>query len=412
MENMASLFLVQGANYILPLVTFPYLVRVLSIEKFGLIAFAVAFIQYFVVFVDYGFNLTATREISINRNDFKKVSKIFWEVYAIKFILMLLSFGILVCIVAFIPRFKVENYLFFICFLAVWGNFLFPIWFFQGIEKIKLIAVFNLVAKIMFTIAIFVFVKNENDYLKAAALQTGGVLFAGVGAFIYAVAKYPIKFALPKYSDIKRGLREGQSIFMTIMSSTLVNSTNIFILGLFADNKTVGIFAIADKIVRVFINMCGPISSAIFPRVSKLFSESREKALIFIKKMLIYGIMMFLLLCILLFISADYLVSLITGENIKIIAVLIRIMAIVPLTIFIDNLYGTQVLINIGRENQFMKAVLIPGVISIIMSFIFVPLWKYYATAIIFVVSEMLVLVMMIYYANKNNIYLIHNKIV
>ena len=394
----------------MPIITFPYLVRVLSIEKFGLIAFAIAFIQYFVVFVDYGFNLSATREISINRYDYKRISQIFWNVFFTKLILVLLSFVVLSCILVFVPKFKSESYLYLICFLAVLGNFLFPIWFFQGVEKIKVVAVFNLISKTIFTVAVFIFVKNENDYLNAAVLQTGGILFAGGGAFIYAVLKYPIKFRLPRLVDIVKEFKEGWSLFVTIMSSALVNSSNIFILGLYADNKIVGLFAIADKIVRVFINMCGPISSAIFPRVSKLFSESRQKAVTFIKKILIFGSLIFIFLCILLVLSADLLVSLITGENIKTIAFLIRIMAVVPLTIFLDNLYGTQVLINIGRESQFMKAVLIPGIISIIASFVFVPIWKYYATAIIFVISEILILIMMIYYARKNNIYLICNK--
>ncbi|MBU2593894.1 MAG: flippase [Candidatus Edwardsbacteria bacterium] len=410
-ENMASLFLVQGANYILPLITFPYLVRVLGLDRFGLIAFSIAFVQYFVIFVDYGFNLTATREISINRNNIDSISRIFCNVMIIKFILVLISFLLYLSLILYFPMFRTEIYLYLIGFLAVLGNLLFPVWFFQGIENIKVVAIFNLLSKLIFTLTIFVFVKEQSDYLKVMALQTGGVLFSGIGAFLYAFIKYPIKVVLPKYYDIKTDLRNGWYVFATILSSTLVNNSNIFILGLFADNKIVGMFAIADKIIRVFINICVPISNAIFPMVSKLFSESKEVALTLIRKVLVYGGGVFVLLCIVLFLSADSLVFLISGESNIDISILIRIMSIVPLSIFIDNLYGTQVLININRSDQFMKAVLFPGIASIILSFIFVPMWKYYATAIIFVFSELLILFMMIYYVRKNKIYLIKKGI-
>ncbi len=412
MENMAALFIVQGANYILPLVTFPYLVRVLGLGKFGLIAFAFSFVQYFVVFVDYGFNLSATRGISIVRNDFNLISRKFWNIFIIKSALLIISAIILSIMIISIEKFKINAFLYLMAFIAVLGNLFFPIWFFQGIEDIKIIAFFNLISKLFFTAAIFMFIKDQNDYTLAVFLQSSGVLFAGIAAFVYALLKYPIKFVLPNYDEIKTEVKQGWPIFATIMSSTLVNNSNIFILGIYADNKIVGIFAIADKIVRVFINLCVPVSNAIFPRVSSLFEESKVKAVKFIKKILLYGSIFFAAMCVLLYFTADVLVMLITGENVKSIGLLIRIMSIVPLTVFVDNLYGTQVLININRSSQFMKAVLYPGMLSVALSFLLVPVWKQYASSVIFVVSELIILVMMISYVNKNNVYLVKESII
>ena len=159
-ENFISLSFLQGANYILPLITLPYLVRVLESDKYGLIMFAQAFIQYFVVITEYGFNLSATRLISLNRDNNTKISDIFFSVIFIKIFFMILSLFVISAIVFLISRFTADKEIYFLTFGIVIGNVLFPVWFFQGIEKMKYITVLHVLAKAIFTVLIFLFVKK------------------------------------------------------------------------------------------------------------------------------------------------------------------------------------------------------------------------------------------------------------
>jgi len=178
-ENFLSLSILRALNYLLPLITLPYLVRVLGPEKFGLIAFAQAFIGYFIILTDYGFNLSATREISIHRDEKEKVSKIFNSVMAVKFLLGMLSFIILALILTFIPKFGNDWLVYIFAFGMVLGNILFPVWFFQGMEKMKYITILNIVAKGIFTVCIFIFIRKMADYIYVPLINSMGFLAAG-----------------------------------------------------------------------------------------------------------------------------------------------------------------------------------------------------------------------------------------
>src|SRR5207342_3266640 len=139
--NFLSLVVLQGVTYVLPLITVPYLFRTLSVEKYGLVNFANAFIQYFIVFTDFGYNLSATKLIAENRDDASKLSRIFNRVMFSKLLLLLIGLLVMAIIVLCFPKFSSDKSLYIYTYGMVVGNVLFPVWFFMGMEKMKFITI-------------------------------------------------------------------------------------------------------------------------------------------------------------------------------------------------------------------------------------------------------------------------------
>ena len=164
-KDLSYLYVLQIANYVVPLITIPYLIRVLGVEKFGAISFALAFMQYFVIIIDYGFNYTATRYISIHRNDNNRINRECCIVFSVKIILLLLSLLIVTTVTWAVPKMRADVTLYLVCFVMVIGNYIFPAWLFQGLEKIKYIAIINFVTKVIFTLSIFFFIKKMNIFI-------------------------------------------------------------------------------------------------------------------------------------------------------------------------------------------------------------------------------------------------------
>ena len=178
--NFMYLSILQGMNLLLPLITFPYLVRVLGIEKFGLIMFAQAFIVYFSMLADYGFNLSGIREVSSNRNNKNKLIKIFSSIMLARFILVFFGLVLLSILVFSFEKFSQNWELYYLTFGIVIGTALFPTWFFQGMEKMKYITVLTVIAKLIFTLSIFLFVTTEKDFIYVPLINSLGFIFVGI----------------------------------------------------------------------------------------------------------------------------------------------------------------------------------------------------------------------------------------
>jgi len=203
MHNVAYLSSLQTITYLLPVIIVPYLFRVIGAEKFGLIAFAQAFVQYFMILTDYGFSISATKEISLCRHEPAKVSRAFSSVMTVKIALALLSFLLLVIIVYFVPKFRNDWPVYILSFGAVVGSTLFPVWFFQGTEKMKYITNLNIIGGIIYALFIFSFVKGPEDYLAVPLINSSVFLITGLLGQYIVFRTFRVAFKFQGYKNLR-----------------------------------------------------------------------------------------------------------------------------------------------------------------------------------------------------------------
>jgi len=392
LSNFFSLSFLRGANYLLPLITLPYLVRVLGPQKFGLIAFAQAIIQYFVIFTDYGFNLSATREISIHRENKKKVSEIFCSVLLIKFALLVVSFIILSAVVFGFNKFKADWGIYYLAFGMVIGQVMFPVWFFQGMEKMKYIATLNILAKLFFTVSIFVIVRHEADYRYVPLLNSLGFIIAGFTGLWVVLRRFKIGFEVPAFAAIRREIENGWHIFISTLAISLYTTSNTVILGIFTNNTIVGYYAAGEKIIRAITGMITPLSQTIYPHICKVASESRERALSFVRKILMLIEVPLFLISIAVLLFARHISNLVLGEHFQESIPIIRILSFLPFIVAASIMLGSQTLLVFGIKRLFSMSIVFPALVHIVFLLFVTPFWGATGVAIVCVFTELLIL--------------------
>lgn len=401
-ENFISLSVLQILNYVFPLITFPYLVRVLGVEKFGLVSFAQAFVNYFTLLTNYGFYLTGIQQVSVYREDKGKAGKILSSIIGAKFLLAAGGFVIFSLIVFTVEKFSKESVLYFACYLVVINSIFDPQWFFRGIEKMKYITVLTFVSKIIYTVAVFLFVRSSSHYILVPLFMGfSNLLITVIGLFfINRTLYYPL--VISNFKDVVFQLQDGWNIFLSQVAINLYTSSNIVILGFLTNNVYVGYYSAAQKLVMIVLGIISLVQQTFYPYANRLAYQSKEVAFRFFKKLTYVMLIAGTFLSFLLFLTAPVLVRIILGNGYNASIPVVRILSIFPLVVGLSNIFGILVMLPLGFKKEFMKILWGASLINIVLAFLLAPFLKHVGTAISAAVTEIYVtLVMFLFLSTK-----------
>ena len=409
-KNLLSNFLSLGAlqifSYVMPLITLPYLSRVLGAEMFGLVFFAQAFMEYFIMLTDYGFGLSAVREIAVNRHNQNNLSNIFSAVTTIKFILLGISFGIILLAIAFIPKLHDNWLIFILTFLMVVGNAIYPVWFFQGMERMKYITFLNILARIVSLILIFIFVKEKTDYLFVPLLNSLGFMLSGIIGLVFAFREFKIKLYIPSGRVLWKQFKYSSEFFLSRASLSLYTNTNAFCLGLIGSNILVGYYVAAEKIYRAVIALVYPISGALYPYVAKY------KDIKTYKKVAVLAILTTIFICLFTFIFAKNIITIFYGAEMINAYKVLRIFCCAIIFDVGAILIGFPLLAALGYTKETNGSNIISAIVHIIglLTLYLSGIMNIYSIAIMAAISSSLLFFVRLFFVNKYK--LLREKIV
>jgi len=350
-KNFSYLSAVQFINLLVTLATYPFLIRVLGKEVFGLVVFAQALVNYLTILVSFGFQISATREVSIHRGNPDKLNEIFSSVLILKGLLFLISFGLLILIISFIPQAREEKLLYLLSMAACFFEFIFPSWLFQGIEKMGYSTLITVIAKSIFFVLIFIFIRDESDYLLVPLFTGIGSVLAGIISLWFALVKEKIRFSFQPVSYLAYYLKESVSLFIINLANQLYAGANKVIIGLVMGMGDVAIYDLAEKMVLAAKLPQTMVNQAVFPRVSK------DKDPVFTKNILLFSIVGEIGVYFFMFLMAPILVLVFGGGEMVGSTDILRFLAITVPINGISSYLGIQYLVAHGYQKLYTKVI-------------------------------------------------------
>jgi PST family polysaccharide transporter len=397
-RNYGSLVVLQGLNYLLPLLIIPFLERQLGLQMFGLIMFAQAMMVFCTLVVDFGFNMTATREIALLKERGEDYSTIYFHVFWARLTLLGIMFLVLIITTFSFEKFAQHWQLYLLSYGVVVGQAIFPVWFFQGIEKMRFITIINVLAKVIFTVLLFVFVTSPSDYLSVPLFNSVGFIIAGTVSFLISL-KY-VTWQRPNYKSGSAFYKESSLMFVSNISSSLYTALNAFLLGIFGGDILVGIYSSFEKLILAAKNMFIPIYQAIFPYMAR---KSHLEMKTLMRSLLIGVTILGFLITVLFIVFAEWILGLLYNDpQIMDYAYLFKIMSSIAFFAGLNMLINVLYIPARKHFRQLMYIMLAAGIFNLIISLIVVPIFKIEGTVVMVVTTELLLLILaLIYYGRE-----------
>nr|WP_314898712.1 oligosaccharide flippase family protein [uncultured Deefgea sp.] len=384
-SNIFALYLVQGLNYVVSFVTFPFLLVQLGTEGFGVMNYAFAAIQYGVLLTDFGFNLSAVRDVAQVRDDPKAAARIFWRVTWAKTALMVTSSLILLVLTFALGSWQAHADVFLWSQLYILSSVLFPIWYFQGFEKLQLASGLMVFARALTLGFLLLWISGPDDVALAVILQATPQILAGLLWWFTGWGVAKPEWVKIHYSELKESLKASWPFFLSAISTSLYTTSTTVLLGLFSVPLQVGLFAAANKLVYIAQGLIGPLVQATYPRIAQLAVSDKPAAIRLINKAFYIqgavGLAMTLALALALplftplsvaWFGADFSLSrafLTLSNSQEVMYWLSPVILLGALSL----VYGQQTLLVFGFERYFARVLIAAGILNVALMCWWVP---------------------------------------
>lgn len=396
-QNAGYLSIIEVIRLAMPFIALPYIIKTVGASNYGLAVFAQTIISYFTIFINWGLDISAVKDVSVNRNNRDELNRIVSTVLGIKSLLLLFSFVILLLCIIMVPFMRNHYLLFLFAFLSCLSEVLFPVWYYQGIEKMKFLTIVRTSCIIFYTCCVFIFIKGEEDYEKIVLLQSLGNVLSGLISVYLLFGVNKIRIVTPAMKDMIYSFKESFPFFMSRLSVIFNNTMAKTLSGIFFTMEAVAAFDLAQKIATTALIPMQMMNQAVFPHIAITKNVS------FVKKYLRIDILLSLSVAAVVAIIAPFAVELFSKGQLEESGTLLRILCLWVFFGGITTYIGSPVLVSFGYPKPFNRSVVLSTITLFILYFIcyLFDIFTIYNFAWILVTSELVILLYRIYYCIK-----------
>lgn len=364
-EDIAFLSLVQGANVAIPLLTLPYLARVLKTDAFGAYALCFALLQYVVLISEYGFNLSGIRSVTIIKEDRRLLSETFWAIMLCKCFLLIVAFALLMLTVSLTGYFSNLDAELLLGSLFLGGTVLYPQWMLQGMGMTREIAIASVTGKLTLLPLFFLFVRSPADLdIAVSVYGISTLITAGIG--LYSLINRQILICVrPKLSRAIDELKAGGYIFASSVATNIYSSSVVVFLGAVSGGAEVGIFSVADKIRQAIQMFFAPLQQALYPKMSEAMSKDASVAEDLVKRLLKILVGIGLVIAVVQCLTSRWVITWLFGSDYVPASIVLNIFSPVPLLTAVSGLLGIQVLTAAHRQKSVFLAIFLGALVCL-----------------------------------------------
>ena len=350
-ENFTYISILQIFVMLAPLITYPYLVRVLGSDLYGWVITAQIVASYCSILVDFGFKRVSARHISVFRDNKEKLSEIMSTILTLQAILWLFCLGIYIIVIGLIPAYRQHFWLFVFSFGLTFNELLFPQYFFQGIEKMKYITIVNIVIRSIFIVLIFLCITTTEDYVYVPLLFTVGYFIGGILALYVVFVREKIVFRLPSYANMKYYLKDASPIFFTDVICTIKDKLNYILMGSWVGMSDVVVYDLGSKFMNVILKPAGIVGTVLFPKIAK------ERNVLLFRKTVLVLFACTLGLVIVLNLFLPQVVHFFIDEEIDLLP--IRLYLLAPVIVGVSSFISSNLMVALGYTKYVLYSIIV-----------------------------------------------------
>lgn len=385
-----SMSAVQALNVLMPLFTIPYIIRVMGLEVFGVFNYLLAVAGFLVVLVDYGLTLTGTRDVAMHQNDSAALSRMFSVKWSTQVLLLIPAFLVMLLLYSLLPNRNIGFGLWALVFLMVPANMLLPTWFLQGVQAFRTLAWLSFFNKALYVVLVFVFVRAADQLWLLLIFYVGSQFLAAAVGFFLVLRRYRLQFTLPSWSAVWHSFTSGWPVFVSSLSVAIYTNSALLILGFFAGDRSIGVFAAVEKVLLVFRLGLSTLFSVIYPKVSQLAAQGLSQIRQFLRRILAVLLLGVASAVIVLYILAPWLVEIITGTADQAVLQLLYMLLPLPLLIAL-NMPSYQMLLASNHQKWYARVMVIAATTGVLLNILLAPSLQEIGTGISLLVAELVI---------------------